>query len=228
MTGNRWSSYWAMQETPRHVLDDESFYQDLAREILFHTGLLKGKTVLEIGCGNGAIFTHLDIDPKKYTGVDFSDSLLEQFSRRGENLKLVKQDALGFLRSATDKYDVILSFGVLQYLSGKELDELFRLQAKALKQDGLCAHFGLPVTDLDAPFYKGLGSSHALSRTRPRGLLKQAVSRFRNRIGHWHSISDLYRQSRAAGYSTRIVSNIYYFYRVNLLQSLESVGADRE
>lgn len=227
MTRNRWSSYWASQETPRHVLNNEGFYQDLAREILFHTGPLNGKTVLEIGCGNGAIFTHLDIDPQKYTGVDFSATLLEQFDKRRKDLKLVKQDALGFLRSTTDKYDVILSFGVLQYLTTQELDELFQLQTKALRQGGLCAHFGLPVTDLDAPFYKGLGSSHALGNIRPRGLLKQAVSRFRNRIGHWHSISDLYRQSQAAGYSTRIVSNIYYFYRVNLLQSLESVGADR-
>jgi len=219
-----WGAFWAGQATPCHAVDDEGFYRDLAREILFHTGSLAGSKVLELGCGNGAVSAHLDIDPQNYTGVDFSGSLLDQFRTRAGNLNLVEQDILGFLRANDCKYDVIISFGVLQYLGRAEMAELFQLQAQALDEGGQCAHFALPVRDLAGVFYSGLGSAHRLGMMRPRGLLKRLWSRLGNRIGNWYCIDEIYRMSETAGFATRLVSNINYFYRVNLLQRLPASG----
>lgn len=213
-----WNSYWSRQDAPLHASDSQAFYGGLAKEILFYTGQLSNKRVLELGCGDGALFEYLDIDIENYTGVDFSGSLLRKFRGRYEEINLQSNDIMTYMRECDDNHNVILSYGVLQYLTRSELSELFYLQKRCLGKGGMCVHFGVPVKELRSVFFKGIGSTEAVKRNRSRGMIKQIKSRLLGKIGHWHSIPDLYKLSCSHGYQTNIPSNMSYYYRVNLIQ----------
>jgi cyclopropane fatty-acyl-phospholipid synthase-like methyltransferase len=150
--------------------------------------------------------------------VDFSESLINRYRENNPDLDLVQSDALSFMRATDERYDVIFSYGVLQYLDRADLAELFSLQADRLQPGGRCVHFGIPVKELASSFHEGIGSTMAVYRDNRRGMLQKLKSRYMNKIGHWHSMRDLYRLSVECGFDTRISSNMAYFYRINLSQ----------
>ena len=170
MKENQWKDYWAVQQDPRHASNDQQFFENLGKEILFHTGSLKNKKVLELGCGDGSLIPYLDLSLDNYTGVDFSDSLLGKFREKYPDVNLVNNDALGFLAGCSEKFDVIFSFGVVQYFKKQELRSLFELQAKCVGEGGYVCHFGVPVKEMSAVFFRGLGST-VLVRNNKRRIL---------------------------------------------------------
>lgn len=216
---NNWISYWSDKTSTLHAEDNPNFYHDLAREVLYHCGDLSGKRVLELGCGDGALFEFLGIDSAKYTGVDFSPALLSRFRNRHGEIDLHQEDLLGFLEKCGGEYDIIFSYGVLQYLAPGDVKALFNMQRRLLSNGGKCVHLGIPVSEMRGVFHSGLGSSEAIGGSR-RTLLKKVKSWIMSRIGYWHDIPSLFEKSNAAGFDTRVVSNIYYLYRVNIIQSI--------
>lgn len=218
MGREEWQKYWSSQSDPRHAGSNREFFSKLAKESLFHTGPLEGKSILELGCGNGALFEHMAIDPKGYTGVDFSSSLLEQFRAERPGMELIHSDASTFLAETKNAYDVVFSFGVLQYLNRDELRQMFELQAKCVKPGGIAVHLGIPVKELGSVFFQGKGSSELISSGVHRGILKTIVSKFTNKIGNWHDIEILNLLSSSYAKEATIVGNISYLYRVNIVQ----------
>lgn len=79
---------------------------------------VKGKRILELGCGNGSQLVHLaEWLPEFMEGVDLGDSVLsasENLSRINfENWKITKADMTEFCGSG---YDFVYSIGVLHHL----------------------------------------------------------------------------------------------------------------
>jgi SAM-dependent methyltransferase len=72
----------------------------------------RGK-VLDLGCGAGELFQHLELDRASYLGVDFSDSMLETFSAKHPGVRVVKGDAATFFTE--ERFDFILVNNVIQY-----------------------------------------------------------------------------------------------------------------
>ncbi|MDF1819867.1 MAG: class I SAM-dependent methyltransferase [Immundisolibacteraceae bacterium] len=218
MSSDHWQKYWSSQQDPHHASNELEFYSRMGREVLFHTGPLAGKKVLEIGCGDGALFPHFDVNIEDYTGVDFSESLLAKFQQRFPAVRTVHSDAIGFMENNLDQFDVVISFGVLQYLDANQLKIFFDLQKGCIVDKGLAGHFGIPVKELSSVFYRGLGSSPLVLAGRKRGLGKRLSSRLRNKIGHWHDFETLISLARPGTSRVDCVSSMSYFYRCHLLQ----------
>ena len=214
---NNWQSYWNNQDDPRHAINDEPFFKDVAKEMRFHLGDLAGKNVLELGCGDGAIVKYLDVDPKKYLGIDFSEPLLNRFANVLPGHEVCQMGAIEFLEQSKRTYDVVFSFGVLQYFDIEQLSKLFALQQSAMSQGGYAFHFGVPVKELRAPFLNGQATQKT-AHTAGRSMLKRLKCRWSNNIGNWHSLSNLSKVSANNQLTAQIFGGINYLYRINLRQ----------
>lgn len=91
---------------------------------------VRGKTVLEVGCGSGYIALELAsrLSPARITGTDFSARAIERASKMADEKGLSgtvtfqQSDAC----SAVDaEADITLGLGLLDYLSGEDLTHLF-------------------------------------------------------------------------------------------------------
>lgn len=77
---------------------------------------IKGKSVLELGCGNASLLLHiLDWAPKNAVGVDLGDSVISaQANVSGyDNCKIIKADITDFRSGG---YDVVYCIGVIHHL----------------------------------------------------------------------------------------------------------------
>lgn len=95
-----------------------------------------GKTVLELGCGNGSILSHLPAwQPEYIEGVDLGASVLsceENMRQTGfQNYKITKGDLTKF---ESDGFDFVYSIGVLHHL--KEPLDGFRSVVRNTKPGG--------------------------------------------------------------------------------------------
>lgn len=86
-------------------------------------GLARGGevSVLDLGCGNGAMFRYLVEQrvPVRYTGVDFSEPLLAAAREASAEATFVRDD-VERLDSVTGRFDVVLYSHVLEMLGSPQ------------------------------------------------------------------------------------------------------------
>jgi len=141
---DKWKEFWDQQKTPLHRNNSEIWYQYYAEEInliLSSSGYLGG-SVLESGCGNGALFDFLDINKEKYIGVDLSETLLSIFRNKHPLLELVCADASSYYTNK--KFDLIFSNGVIQYFNKAMLTSYIQNAMGMLNSDGLLLMANIP------------------------------------------------------------------------------------
>jgi SAM-dependent methyltransferase len=81
----------------------------------------KSVSLIDLGCGNGNLAEYLKNNNVlfKYTGVDFSDILLEAAKEGFPNAEFIKDD-VNSLKNISTKYDVAIYSHVLEVLSSPE------------------------------------------------------------------------------------------------------------
>lgn len=102
---------------------------------------VKGKQILDIGCGTGILSAMLAKKGADVTGVDLSKEMLEVAQQRAKSLGL----AVKFLNEAMQELEVdrlydaaIIPIDSLNYvLQPEEVQETFRRIYQALKKDGI-------------------------------------------------------------------------------------------
>jgi cyclopropane fatty-acyl-phospholipid synthase-like methyltransferase len=114
LTTRGWAAYWAQQDDPQWYSQDH--YPILAGELRTLLGDRTIKSVLEIGCGNGAIYPYLGFDDVAYRGVDYSAKMIEAFRRRYPSLDLHVAPGESYC-DPDRKFDLIFSIGVVQYFT---------------------------------------------------------------------------------------------------------------
>jgi ubiquinone/menaquinone biosynthesis C-methylase UbiE len=91
---------------------------------------IKGKDVLEIGCGNG-YGGHLlnQLGPKSYIGLDVMEEQVKIARRNYPQYKFIVQDAADLGQFADASRDVVIIFGVLHHIPEwrQVLDEIRRV-----------------------------------------------------------------------------------------------------
>jgi ubiquinone/menaquinone biosynthesis C-methylase UbiE len=91
---------------------------------------LKGKDVLEIGCGNGYGASLINRQaPHGYVGIDVMEEQIEKARQRYPQFKFIVQDATDLGQFADASKDVIIIFGVLHHIPEwrKVIDEIHRV-----------------------------------------------------------------------------------------------------
>ncbi len=135
MTGNTWSKIWSgmcdieVSDKPYML----GFY-----EILLGGMNLKGKRILEIGCGTGinsvlmarmgARVTLLDSSKE---ALSIAKGLLDSFSLDAE---VLHGDAFSY--DFGKEYDIVHSEGLVEHFSGRRRQEIFDIHAGAAKRNG--------------------------------------------------------------------------------------------
>lgn len=102
---------------------------------------LKGKTVLDLGCGTG-IFTFLleKCNPDKLLGIDLSEEMLqiakEKAEKSNSDAEFILHDAATCGEVVEEPVDFIFSSTTSHYI--KDLGQLFENVSKSLKAGGEC------------------------------------------------------------------------------------------
>jgi cyclopropane fatty-acyl-phospholipid synthase-like methyltransferase len=85
--------------------------------------LVRGRSVLELGCGEGHLTQAVFGEAKSITGIDISDVAIDRAkSRKIGNAKFIRSD---FVQASFEGYDVITAIECLYYLSLAEQRDFF-------------------------------------------------------------------------------------------------------
>jgi len=102
----------------------------------------KDDTVLELGCGNGAVAVRVWKKVKKFIGTDISKVAIDMAKKRFEKCHNVDLRRTTNLLSIKDKVDLIYSVTVFQHLPKEFTKKYIQDAYKILKDDG-CLFFNV-------------------------------------------------------------------------------------
>lgn len=115
-----------MQSLPRRL--GQRFFE---LPIFHQMGLdVRGKDILEIGCGSGyGAFLLNQLDPKSYVGLDVMEKQVELARRKYPQFEFLVQDATDLSQYESESKDVVIIFGVLHHIPDwrKAIDEIKRV-----------------------------------------------------------------------------------------------------
>lgn len=135
---NDWQYSCAYFEHPGDSLEDAQLAKK--RHIAAKLLIDAGHSVLDIGCGWGGMGLYLaNVCRAKVTGVTLSEEQLSVARERAAHMGL--EDRVEFrlqdYRQVPEKFDRIVSVGMLEHVGAPHLEEYFRKVAGSLKDDGV-------------------------------------------------------------------------------------------
>ena len=121
--------YWRTKANPQGWHYNELLEMPAALKLL---GNVKGKKILDFGCGTGIYAKLLTKKGAKVKGFDISKEMLEIAKR--ENPKLDLRIGSGYKFPFKEKFDIVLSSLVVHYLD--DWNKMFKEVRKVLKKGG--------------------------------------------------------------------------------------------
>lgn len=112
-----------------HFKEDDTLDYDVS---LIESLLSADSKVLDLGCGTGAVTNRIADKVQEICAVDKQAGFLEHITR-SPGVRTVQSDVLGFFD--TQRYDMILLFGVMNYFSEREAEEIYA-NCSAMLSDG--------------------------------------------------------------------------------------------
>lgn len=91
--------------------------------------------VLDLGCGTGLCAPQFSDLAAHLTGVDVSENMIQIAKQRGGYDKLIVDDAIHYLSTQHQRFDLIIAADVLVYMG--DLTHLFTLVKQALRPNGI-------------------------------------------------------------------------------------------
>jgi len=96
---------------------------------------LSNKNILEIGCGAGFTVKYLDSSYKSYTGIDYSNELIDyaidNFKGGKVDFQCINANKIEFNK----KFDIIIAIGVIHHMDKPE--SIVQIILNYLKEDGV-------------------------------------------------------------------------------------------
>ncbi|MBI4142177.1 class I SAM-dependent methyltransferase [Candidatus Woesearchaeota archaeon] len=104
--------------------------------VLQRIGCLKGRTLLDIGCGPGTFLSLLPLEYEEATGVDISKTQIGFAVKKNSLNKKIKWVVGDPLTLKLGSYDVITSIELIEHLEEDVVGQLFDCVGKNLKSGG--------------------------------------------------------------------------------------------
>jgi cyclopropane fatty-acyl-phospholipid synthase-like methyltransferase len=219
MTLGKWHKYWESQTSPLHRSETREHYQQYGSElkILFENKVLD--RVLEIGCGNGALYEHLGFNrADHYHGIDFSPGMLEVFKKNYPDVQLQCVDGAAY--SDQDTYDLIFSNGVIQNFDIEMLDRHFSNIVKMMNQDSTFVCASIPWKSQKIKYFTGQLGGQDQSNILV-GYLAYFKSLFEDEMGSWYNFDDIFKIAEKYNLSVVFYSSMHYMYRFHAVMKLK-------
>ncbi len=216
---NRWRKFWQGKNDPLHRAYTDNDFERIASEIklLFNISGTKFNSVLELGCGNGEFYERLGFSDAHYVGVDISDAMIKKFRDSYPKAELYIQDLIEF--ESSNRFDLVFTSGVIQYLRLDEFALHIRNMSKLLNPSGTIIHSFVPWKTLRWQYLKG-NFSPLLERKPSREIIAALLAYFRIKddgIGNWFNISDVRNVVKYEGLKVSFYGSLYYPYRFHML-----------
>ncbi|WP_309728365.1 class I SAM-dependent methyltransferase [Chamaesiphon sp. OTE_75_metabat_556] len=221
INSDRWKGFWEQQSTPLHHFNNEKWYHFYAQEINLLLDALEytGGSVLETGCGNGALFEYLNINKNDYIGTDISEAMLDIFRAKYPQVNLVCADAASHI--VDRQFSLIYSNGVIQYLKSKQLDSYIQNSLSMLEPGGIMLVGNILWNKSKADFYSKRYLPGELSLQFSQGskfvYLKNTIKQFvgKDFLGYWYSPSDFlkYQNENVRVY---VFGSLFHAYRFSV------------
>lgn len=178
---------------------DDRIYHQL-RDVLWESlGNLRGRRVLDVGCGHGW-FTKLMIEAgANVVGVDGSGELLNRARQACPDVEFIERDLTTGLPATFAGFDRIVAYMVLMDLP--EIGQLLGSVRRALTPDGKFV-FTMPHSCFFN--YKAVWDDSGKLVCGVKNYLESATWRIETFGGHWHyhrSLTDYFDQLRTAGFA---------------------------
>lgn len=211
-----WHEQWNATSDPQTQLDEAAF--DLSvREYRCLIDQRPYRSVLEFGCGSGDFYERLGFDRCDCHGVDFSQGMIEAFRARHPQARLETADIRSY--KPDRRYDLIVSTGLVQYLSAGIVDAHLGNVTKKLNPGGQILHLTVPWNAARWQFYSGAMASREPSLFRKLkggvGALTEIVG-LRPKMGRWHSMPQLRRVAAAHGLEAKFYGSLIHPYRFHV------------
>ncbi len=209
---NLWASYWAEQSTPFNRSEADEYYAAYGAELSLLLPPPPHGRVLEVGCGDGALFAPLGFDrADRYLGVDLSERMLEGFRERHPGVEVRTGRAESF--RVDERFDVIFSSAMAQFLDRHQLADHVANIAAMVADDGVLVLASNPWRRLRWGYARG-DLTAGTRRSLPLALAAHAKRRLvRDNMGHWHDYPDIERLAAAHGLTARFYGSVNYPYR---------------
>lgn len=212
---HKWKLYWSERDEPGQAFSHDTFYPMLATTLLALCEPREIRSILEFGCGNGALFEFLHTATSGYTGIDQSQAMVDSFRRSHSEVDVRVGDACSYV-DPQQQYDLIFSYGMLQYLTSDMLSNHFT-HCRAMMHDAsilICG--GLPMRVNRSDYLLGRFSP-PYTRRGLFGFRRQLARLIRgDELGTWFEIPELIRIGEGFGFTTEVFSDPHYLYRMNV------------
>lgn len=111
------------------------YYQKVIKEVGPDYNLLQHRTILDVGCGTGALCYVLASHGMEVTGVDQAEKMLAIADKKleGTGVKLVLADALKPLPFADKSFDVAISSYAVHGMEAGERGKMYKEMARLAK-----------------------------------------------------------------------------------------------
>jgi SAM-dependent methyltransferase len=218
----RWRTFWAEKTKPYYPQDTLECYAAHAQELKLLFGTRLPSRVLEIGCGNGALYPFLKFPENgaAYRGVDLSKSMLAVFKQKFPDVEVHCGDGSEYIDTRS-RFDLIFSNQVVQFFDRQMLARHIANASAMLNPGGRLVCAAIPWRALrrqyDAGAFWGDMSGSKLR------WLKSYFGRVlkRGRIGYWHEPHEILKLAQKHGLAAQFYGSFYFLYRFHAVLELK-------
>lgn len=215
----KWQAFWKDKTIPMHRQDTAEHYRCYAAELRILFDNRTPRRVLEIGCGNGALYKYLGFGQTQYKGIDFSESMLAEFKKKYPSAKLECCDGHSYQDS--NKYDLIFSNGLIQYFNSRMFDQHLAHVKAMMKPGSLFICASIPWKLQRFRYFCGeLGGGHR--RSPIRGVVRSLIPDYRNNMGAWYNFRSIKDKATKHGMSVKFYGSMHYLYRFHAVMKLRT------
>lgn len=149
--------------TKNFISPTKTFLHTRRKKVLAQVGDVKGKKILDVGCGSGVFMIEFIKRGAYVVGIDYSDTMLDIAKRElkrhklpNGKYKIIKADATK-LPFGKNEFDIVLATGLADYLTAAQNKLFIKEVARVMKKDGILI-CGFPVRESPVAFLRfGVG-----------------------------------------------------------------------